>query len=198
MSSKAQPPGPQRGASTNVTIRLEGGSITLGAGANLGGIQIAAPAASPLHQPNPDQLRAPDPITPYDVFVSYARVDRAFVDGLVMWLERAGLEVWYDRELECGADYMLKINAQLAAARRVLVVLSEAALASEWVRSEAEVARRENKLLAISTKPLALPAPLTLTHAPLLEALPVLGAHEPTLPDTLLEVIANIRAARPG
>jgi|GEM_PF-3127408 len=31
------------------------------------------------------------------VFISYAREDRPFVDGLATRLEKAGVPVWYDR-----------------------------------------------------------------------------------------------------
>ena len=38
------------------------------------------------------------------VFISYARKDRPFVDGLANRLEKAKVSVWYDRGLRAGTD----------------------------------------------------------------------------------------------
>ncbi len=168
----------------SVTINTGGGAVTIGDGAMVGSIvEQTAVLADGVTGPG-----QPEAVEPFDLFVSYSHKDRAFVDALAQALERLGLSVWYDRGLTTGDQFLHQINARLAAARRVLVVWSPAALASEWVLNEAEVARRSGKLIAVSCAPVALPAPFALTHAPLLPPAPDLN--DPVLGDILAAVRA--------
>ena len=75
-----------------------------------------------------------------DVFISYARVDKARVAPLVAAIEAEGWSVWWDPEISAGQLFDDQIEAELAAARCVLVVWTPASVASRWVRGEAREA----------------------------------------------------------
>jgi adenylate cyclase len=75
-----------------------------------------------------------------DVFVSYARSDTGRVAPLVAALERQGWTVWWDPEIDAGEQFDDQIEAELRAAKAVLVVWTPASAASRWVRGEAREA----------------------------------------------------------
>lgn len=72
-----------------------------------------------------------------DVFVSYARSDKARVAPLVAALEAQGWSVWWDPAIAPGQEFDRQIAAELAAASAVLVVWTPTAVQSRWVRGEA-------------------------------------------------------------
>jgi hypothetical protein len=82
------------------------------------------------------------------IFISYAHVDVAVVRRLSAALTRLGFGVWWDRELRAGEDFSLEIEAALAAAAAVIVVWSEAAVRSRFVRDEAERGIAAAKLIS--------------------------------------------------
>jgi adenylate cyclase len=75
-----------------------------------------------------------------DVFVSYARSDKARVAPLVAALEAQGWSIWWDPEIEAGQQFDDQIEAELTAAKAVLVVWTPTSVASRWVRGEAREA----------------------------------------------------------
>lgn len=75
-----------------------------------------------------------------DVFVSYARSDKARVAPLVAALEAQGWSVWWDPEIEAGQQFDDQIEEELDAAKAVLVVWTPTSVASRWVRGEAREA----------------------------------------------------------
>jgi hypothetical protein len=74
-------------------------------------------------------------------------------------LEKAGWSVWYDPELPAHRAYADVIATELDAAPAVLVLWSEAAAASEWVRSEANRGRELHKLVQARLDDARLPMP---------------------------------------
>lgn len=92
------------------------------------------------------------------VFLSYARADRARVEGLASALEQAGHEVWWDRRIGGGAEFAREIEAALASASVVLVAWSENSVDSHWVRDEAAAGRDSGRLLPVTLD--ASPPPL--------------------------------------
>src|SRR3954465_2759937 len=72
-----------------------------------------------------------------DVFISYAREDRAVVQLLAQALEGGGRSVWWDREILPGNDFAELIAAELARAKAVVVIWSAISTKSGWVRDEA-------------------------------------------------------------
>jgi hypothetical protein len=82
-----------------------------------------------------------------DVFISYAREDRERAAALAQVLERDGWSVWWDRRIVAGESFDRVIERELESARCVVVLWSEAAIASEWVRNEAAMAAERDVLV---------------------------------------------------
>lgn len=89
----------------------------------------------------------PMPATPPDVFISYAREDRALAQSLAAVCEAQGWSVWWDRMTPDGVVYDEVIAANLAGARVVVVFWTPDAVASHFVRDEAGRARDQGKLV---------------------------------------------------
>lgn len=85
-----------------------------------------------------------------DVFISYARDNQAVVRQLAEAVKRAGYSVWWDDELPPHLSYGDVITEKIGSAKAAIVVWSESAAASEWVRAEADVARNQKKLIQTS------------------------------------------------
>jgi len=72
-----------------------------------------------------------------DVFISYARSDKARVAPLVAVIEAKGLTVWWDPGINPGQEFDQLIAAELKAAAAVVVIWTPRSVASRWVRGEA-------------------------------------------------------------
>ena len=74
----------------------------------------------------------------FDVFLSHAHKDRAFVGALDQWLtEKAGLKVWLDsRELSGGALLATDLQAAIERCRSILMIASTDSLERGWVENE--------------------------------------------------------------
>ncbi len=94
-----------------------------------------------------------------DIFISYARSTEAQARRIAEALRAAGYGVWRDDELPAHRAYAEVIEERLKAARAVVVIWSAEAIKSEWVRSEADRARGERKLVQLSLDGAALPMP---------------------------------------
>ncbi len=94
-----------------------------------------------------------------DVFVSYARSDAPQAAKIAESLKTAGYDVWWDSELLPHHAFAQSIEKEVRAARAVVVVWSEHAVASQWVRAEADLARSQDKLVQVSVDQCALPLP---------------------------------------
>jgi hypothetical protein len=81
------------------------------------------------------------------VFISYANPDRFTAHALATHLTDRGVTVWWDFELYAGDDFHDAILASIDAATAVIVIWSPTARASQWVRSEASRAQRQQKLI---------------------------------------------------
>ncbi|TPW07928.1 MAG: hypothetical protein FD124_769 [Alphaproteobacteria bacterium] len=84
-----------------------------------------------------------------DVFISYASEDRDRVRPLAEALIGRGLNVWWDRALVAGDDYARVIERELAAAKAVIVVWTQSAADSAFVRDEAGRARDQGRLVPV-------------------------------------------------
>ncbi|MGZ3681757.1 MAG: toll/interleukin-1 receptor domain-containing protein [Ktedonobacterales bacterium] len=70
------------------------------------------------------------------VFISHSHQDAAFSERVATALIAAGLDVWYD-EMNMGVGHLAPaIEHELVSRDTFLLVLSPAALASQWVQSE--------------------------------------------------------------
>ncbi len=85
-----------------------------------------------------------------DIFISYAREDREAVEKLAAQIEATGLSCWWDRQLLAGARYLDRTEAELNAAKGVLVVWTKHSIGSYWVADEAGVGRDSSRLAPIS------------------------------------------------
>src|SRR5512140_3520702 len=72
-----------------------------------------------------------------DVFISYARTDKAQVAPLVAVLESRGWNVWWDPAITPGQEFDRQIAAELETAAAVLVFWTAQSVESRWVRGEA-------------------------------------------------------------
>ncbi|MBI1338859.1 TIR domain-containing protein [bacterium] len=81
----------------------------------------------------------------YDIFVSYRRSDRAFVDQLVQRLQARGVSVWYDSQIEGGDDWREKIVAALTDSDMLVILFSEDANNSRQLKKELAVADQLEK-----------------------------------------------------
>jgi len=100
-----------------------------------------------------------------DIFLSYARHDqsiaRMFADSLVL----EGFTVWWDASLRSGQTFDEVIEKELRDSKAVVVLWSTRSVASRWVRAEATLADRRNKLVPAMIEACDRPIIFELTHA---------------------------------
>ena len=94
-----------------------------------------------------------------DVFISYARSTEPVARQVAESLRRLGYSVWLDDQLPAHRAYSDVIEERLRAARSVVVIWSADAVKSEWVRSEAALAREGRKLVQLTVDRARLPMP---------------------------------------
>ena len=82
-----------------------------------------------------------------DIFISYSHQDGDFVTELRKRLQHQGWSVSLDLDLPGGARWAQAIEQHISAARVVIIVWSKAAIASHWVREEAQAALSLDKPL---------------------------------------------------
>jgi len=99
-----------------------------------------------------------------DVFVSYARSDKARVAPLVAAIEAKGWSVWWDPEIDAGQQFDDQIEAELKAARAVVVVWTPTSVASRWVRGEAREAADRGTLVPVRFDGANLPMDVRAIH----------------------------------
>jgi adenylate cyclase len=99
-----------------------------------------------------------------DVFVSYARSDKARVAPLVAAIEAKGWSVWWDPEITPGQEFDDQIELEINAAKAVLVVWTPVSVASRWVRGEAREAAERGKLVPVRFYEARLPMDVRAIH----------------------------------
>ena len=99
-----------------------------------------------------------------DVFVSYARGDKARVVPLVAAIEAKGWSVWWDPEITPGQQFDDQIDAEINAALAVLVVWTPTSVASRWVRGEAREAAERGILVPVRFEQARLPMDVRAIH----------------------------------
>lgn len=82
-----------------------------------------------------------------EVFISYARSTARLAQAAAAALRAEGFGVWFDDDLPTHRPYADVIAEQIERARAVLVLWSDEAARSQWVRSEADRARAAGKLV---------------------------------------------------
>ena len=99
-----------------------------------------------------------------DVFISYARADKARVAPLVAAIEAKGWSVWWDPEIAPGREFDDEIDQELQAAKAVLVVWTPTSVASRWVRGEARDAAERGILVPVRFGQARLPIDVRALH----------------------------------
>jgi adenylate cyclase len=99
-----------------------------------------------------------------DIFVSYARTDRARVAPLVAALEAEGFSVWWDPEIVGGQEFDALITRELETAKAAIVVWTPASVGSRWVRGEARFAADRGVLTPIQIDAPSLPLDFRAIH----------------------------------
>lgn len=99
-----------------------------------------------------------------DVFVSYARRDKARVAPLVAAMEAQGWSVWWDPEIAPGQEFDRQIAAELQVAAAVLVVWTPHSVESRWVRGEAREAADRGILVPVRFEAASLPIDVRALH----------------------------------
>src|SRR5215472_16775395 len=94
-----------------------------------------------------------------DVFISYARSTEKQARAVAEGLRAEGYSVWSDDDLPSHRAYADVIEEQLSTAKAVVVIWSAEAVRSEWVRSEANRAREDHKLVQLNMDGARLPMP---------------------------------------
>ncbi|MGF1456176.1 MAG: toll/interleukin-1 receptor domain-containing protein [Alphaproteobacteria bacterium] len=123
-----------------------------------------------------------------DVFISYARPDRALIAELAAALEARGYTVWWDWNLIAGRDYREAIEEQLEIARRVIVVWTPFSVKSKFVRDEATQGAELGKLVPVALRATIPPLGFRSVHTIILTR----------VPDTIDEIVAGLEARPPA
>lgn len=93
----------------------------------------------------------------HDIFISYRRSDRELVAQVVRKLEANGVGVWYDAEIDSGADWRESIVEALTAADMLVIFFSEECNSSRQLKKELAIADSLEKpvipILIEDTKP---------------------------------------------
>ncbi|MFC0587948.1 TIR domain-containing protein [Novosphingobium aquiterrae] len=87
---------------------------------------------------------------PVRVFLSYSRKDRTRAIKVVNALEANGLSVWWDGMLEVGQAFAHSTETALETADAVVVLWSQTAIQSHWVRDEATRGRDRGCMVPVS------------------------------------------------
>jgi len=92
-----------------------------------------------------------------DVFLSYAREDRARAEQIAKGLTSAGYDVFWDVEIPPGTSWADFLAEKLTQSKAALVLWSTTSTSSQWVREEARLARDRGKLIPVMIEECAPP-----------------------------------------
>jgi len=84
-----------------------------------------------------------------DIFISYAREDREWVEQLAKAFTNEGYTVWWDWDLLVGKRYRETIENELQTCKATVVVWSQHSIRSDFVRDEAEEGQGRNILVPL-------------------------------------------------
>ena len=102
----------------------------------------------------------------HDVFISYAREDRALARKLANALLAArGWSVWWDTSLRTGEQFPKRIQEAVAASRCVVVLWSRHSIDSNWVVAEASEGWERQALVPVILDDCEPPMPFRQTQA---------------------------------
>ena len=80
------------------------------------------------------------------VFISYARKDQAAAGYIASQLRERGAQVFIDTdELKGGDNFIERLGAEIAACNCLIFIISPRSVQSDWVKSEVNWARKNDK-----------------------------------------------------
>jgi hypothetical protein len=92
------------------------------------------------------RLQLRQPIMFHSVFISYSTSDMGFATVLYDDLQKAGVRCWFaPHDMAGGKKLHEQIDRAIQVQDRLLLILSEASLASEWVNTEIANARAKER-----------------------------------------------------
>lgn len=96
------------------------------------------------------------------IFVSYSRRQLYFAESVALYLQRAGLEVWFDlQKLTPGVEWAAALRDGYSNCSRLILVASQAALQSPYVQAEWEAAlQNRREVILVLTEAVVLPEAL--------------------------------------
>ncbi|HEY7006226.1 MAG TPA: TIR domain-containing protein [Sphingomicrobium sp.] len=132
-----------------------------------------------------------------DIFVSYKAEDRRRIRPLVEALQADGFSVWWDEQIGGGTAWRQSIEAELNAAKCVIVVWSKRSVGAEGTFVQDEATRAQQRHVYV-------PVTIDKVHLPLgfgeTQALPLTGWHgdraDPHYQAVLTAVARNVGAKR--
>lgn len=92
-----------------------------------------------------------------DIFISYKREDKHLAEDTIHQLQAAGFSVWYDERITPHTSWDETIEAEIAAAKAVVVLWTPRSVTSEWVRTEADYAKEKGKLVPVMLETCSVP-----------------------------------------
>jgi hypothetical protein len=94
----------------------------------------------------PSLVGAVQPIELYSVFISYSSKDQAFAERLYADLQSKKVRCWFAPEdLKTGDKFRVKIDEVIRIYDKLLLVLSENSVGSDWVEKEVESAMEKER-----------------------------------------------------
>ncbi len=82
------------------------------------------------------------------LFISYSRMDEAYVSKLVKALRKNGMEVWFDKHIRSGHQWVSTIEREIKASDALVTVLSQSSVVSSNVLYEVSYAISLDKIIA--------------------------------------------------
>jgi TolB-like protein/Tfp pilus assembly protein PilF len=133
-----------------------------------------------------------------EVFISYARSSADDAQRIAEALRAVGYRVWRDDELPPHRAYAEVIEERLHSAKAVVVLWSEEAAHSQWVRAEADIARQAGKLVQVSLSEIIPPLPFNQIQCVNLADWPDGGDHDWRKVLASLDALLGAEAPPPG
>jgi class 3 adenylate cyclase len=103
--------------------------------------QLVAASIGGLNTDPPTFSMVPNPVQFYSCFISYSSKDQSFAERLYTDLQNNGVRCWFAPEdLKIGAEIRASIDESIRVHDKLLLVLSERSVESQWVEQEVETA----------------------------------------------------------
>ncbi len=141
------------------------GGLAIGAGSSITIVNNHGPSAPASASAAADAPIATMTAMVADVFVSYARADRALVEPMLARLRELVVTYWIDDFLVPGEPFDRRIDLQVGSCRAHIVAWSPRSVESDWVRSEADKGRHRGTLVPILLERCDIPMPFGQIHA---------------------------------